>query len=769
MIQTEGNMEETMFETNKFIDNKVSEKHSLFLGDLSIYCDEKDIAAAFAPYGNIVDIRIQRSKETSRALSYGFIEFDTEESAAVALREMNYFLLKGRPLRIRWAAGRTTPIKSTTTPHDSAATVYVRFLTLEDNIEITEESLRTLFNQYGPVFDCAIKKLAPEQKGTRIKGYAFVSFDSGALAKGTVDVIGVEAALRVCTELRNRVVDNVRYRCELGNRLQKQAASMSLAPALMPAVVACAPLGGCAPVPSVMYVSPDSQPPPSQGYQQPVSYQPSLSSASTDGSCPIYSPPLMMSPYSSNPSTPTNHQLRMAQLAQQQQQLQASYQQQHQQYQQSQYRAPHPGYTPVPTPTHSNTAPAGTALQVLQQQPQGLPQPSPVVQQSKHPQDPSHPHIHVSSQGHGPSHTTHHGSSQSHNNSNSNYQAQLLAQAQAQLHAQALAQAAFHAQAQQTQQVQQLQPVLASYPAQYAQSSPPQQLPLQAVFVSRGHSGYNSGAATPVSNARLAAQQQGNMNMQNMQMVNTPEGVMMMVPVTTQVAMPLPGPPQGMLTTGYPPFMTAQQAYTPRAYTPTAYAQQQVYMHPGSGSHTPRGSLLPPQHPQHNQHSSPPQQYQSPPSQLALQQHATQQQGILKELSCSQYFAQKGIRLTIKTTTEETPSTMPMPVPRSYSADNTPREAYLQRKLNSTPRRSQYNNTLYTNYNNSGSNSNLYNERGPVSRRGSNDSVNTTSLYIGDLSIEEGNEYAESGPNSSGRGEYESTTPTTATTAATEV
>ena len=88
-----------MFDASKYNDGKVSEKHSLFLGDLSIYCDEKDIAAAFAPYGNIVDIRIQRSKETSRALSYGFIEFDTEESAAVALREMNYFLLKGRPLR----------------------------------------------------------------------------------------------------------------------------------------------------------------------------------------------------------------------------------------------------------------------------------------------------------------------------------------------------------------------------------------------------------------------------------------------------------------------------------------------------------------------------------------------------------------------------------------------------------------------------------------------------------------------------------------------
>lgn len=88
-----------MFGASESFDEDESEKHSLFLGDLSIYCDEKDIETAFAPYGNIVDIRIQRSKETSRALSYGFIEFGTQESAAAALREMNYFLLKGRPLR----------------------------------------------------------------------------------------------------------------------------------------------------------------------------------------------------------------------------------------------------------------------------------------------------------------------------------------------------------------------------------------------------------------------------------------------------------------------------------------------------------------------------------------------------------------------------------------------------------------------------------------------------------------------------------------------
>lgn len=75
------------------------ENCSLFLGDLSIFCEEKDIEEAFAQFGEIVDVRIQRSKETSRALSYGFIEFAEAACAEAALNAMNYYLLKGRPLR----------------------------------------------------------------------------------------------------------------------------------------------------------------------------------------------------------------------------------------------------------------------------------------------------------------------------------------------------------------------------------------------------------------------------------------------------------------------------------------------------------------------------------------------------------------------------------------------------------------------------------------------------------------------------------------------
>jgi hypothetical protein len=74
-------------------------KCSLFLGDLSLFCTEADIEDAFAQFGKIVEVRIQRSKETARALSYGFIEFSEPICAETALNSMNNHVLKGRPLR----------------------------------------------------------------------------------------------------------------------------------------------------------------------------------------------------------------------------------------------------------------------------------------------------------------------------------------------------------------------------------------------------------------------------------------------------------------------------------------------------------------------------------------------------------------------------------------------------------------------------------------------------------------------------------------------
>jgi len=74
-------------------------KNSLFVGDLAIYCSELDLERVFAPYGNITEVKIMRSEETSRNLSYGFVKFSTMESAQNAMVSLDGVLLCGRPMR----------------------------------------------------------------------------------------------------------------------------------------------------------------------------------------------------------------------------------------------------------------------------------------------------------------------------------------------------------------------------------------------------------------------------------------------------------------------------------------------------------------------------------------------------------------------------------------------------------------------------------------------------------------------------------------------
>ena len=141
---------------------KSRSNYALFLGHLSIFCSEKDIEDLFQQYGEIVNVRIQRSKETSRALSYGFIEFSCETAAVTAMNELNGHVLKGRPLRIRWAAKRNQPVKSENTALHSAATIFVKFAS-QTGIIVTEEILREHFSVFGNILDTTIRTITIDE------------------------------------------------------------------------------------------------------------------------------------------------------------------------------------------------------------------------------------------------------------------------------------------------------------------------------------------------------------------------------------------------------------------------------------------------------------------------------------------------------------------------------------------------------------------------------------------------------------------------------
>jgi RNA recognition motif-containing protein len=78
--------------------NAMNQPNSLFLGDLSFYCHEDDIRAAFQVFGELTEARIMR-KYDGRSLGYGFVTFKERYNAMRAMDALAGKLLIGRKLK----------------------------------------------------------------------------------------------------------------------------------------------------------------------------------------------------------------------------------------------------------------------------------------------------------------------------------------------------------------------------------------------------------------------------------------------------------------------------------------------------------------------------------------------------------------------------------------------------------------------------------------------------------------------------------------------
>jgi RNA recognition motif-containing protein len=74
-------------------------KNSLFIGDLSIFCSEDDLRNIFSPFGELLEIKIMKSEDKGRSLSYGFVKYADTNCASHALNELQHVMLHGRNLR----------------------------------------------------------------------------------------------------------------------------------------------------------------------------------------------------------------------------------------------------------------------------------------------------------------------------------------------------------------------------------------------------------------------------------------------------------------------------------------------------------------------------------------------------------------------------------------------------------------------------------------------------------------------------------------------
>ena len=98
-----------MPETKLVLEALVLEKRNckrnmnLFVGNLSYEATAEDLEQLFTPFGSVVSAKVITDKYSGRSKGFGFVEFESKDSAEAAINELNGSDYKGRAMVVNEA------------------------------------------------------------------------------------------------------------------------------------------------------------------------------------------------------------------------------------------------------------------------------------------------------------------------------------------------------------------------------------------------------------------------------------------------------------------------------------------------------------------------------------------------------------------------------------------------------------------------------------------------------------------------------------------
>lgn len=78
----------------------------LYIGNLSFSTVEEQVRDAFAEFGRVTSVSLIIDRATGRSRGFGFVEYDSPDSAQQAIDSMNGAMLDGRALTVNIARDR---------------------------------------------------------------------------------------------------------------------------------------------------------------------------------------------------------------------------------------------------------------------------------------------------------------------------------------------------------------------------------------------------------------------------------------------------------------------------------------------------------------------------------------------------------------------------------------------------------------------------------------------------------------------------------------
>jgi polyadenylate-binding protein len=151
---------------------------NIFVKNLAKSIDNKQLYDTFSMFGNILSCKVASSGKGD-SLGYGFVHYEADEAAALAIEKVNKKVIAGEKVIVM-------PFKSKKerggVNKDKYTNVYVKNLPGD----YTKEQLQELFSKYGRVTSCMVAAPKEDAKESKRAGFGFVNMETHEEAAAAV-------------------------------------------------------------------------------------------------------------------------------------------------------------------------------------------------------------------------------------------------------------------------------------------------------------------------------------------------------------------------------------------------------------------------------------------------------------------------------------------------------------------------------------------------------------------------------------------------------
>lgn len=153
---------------------------NVFIKNLDKKIDNKAIYDTFSAFGNILSCKVA-TDDKGASKGYGFVHFETEESANDAIEKVNGKLLNGKLVYV----GKFIPRKEREKELGEKAKLFTNVYVKNFGDDMDDEKLKSLFDTFGKITSC---KVMLKEDG-KSKGFGFVAFETTKAAEAAVEAL----------------------------------------------------------------------------------------------------------------------------------------------------------------------------------------------------------------------------------------------------------------------------------------------------------------------------------------------------------------------------------------------------------------------------------------------------------------------------------------------------------------------------------------------------------------------------------------------------